>query len=106
MALLRKVGDGILLAVRLQPGASANRITGLGPAAEGGETLRATVTAAPEKGKANAALIRLLSKNWKLPKSAITVAKGATERTKTIHIAGDADALAAAIRQHIEDLND
>ena len=106
MPLLSKTGDGVLLSVRLQPGASANRIAGLGLAADGGETLRASVTAAPEKGKANAALIRLLSKNWKLPKSAITVAKGANERSKTIHVAGDAEALAKAIRHHIESSRD
>ena len=59
------------------------------------------VTAPAEDGKANVALIKLLSKAWRVPKSAIVVAGGTTSRRKTLDIAGDADRLAAVIEQAI-----
>ena len=73
--------DGVAVAVRLTPKASANRIDGLAPGEDGSTTLRARVTAAPENGKANAALIKLLAKAWKLPKTALTVTAGALPMT-------------------------
>lgn len=47
------------------------------------------VTAPPESGKANAALLKLLAKAWKLPKTSLSVISGATARRKVVHIAGD-----------------
>ena len=51
--------------------------------------LKVAVTAVPEKGKANEALIALLAKEWHLARSAITLAAGATDRRKLMHLAGD-----------------
>lgn len=90
--LARKT-DGVTLAIRLTPKASANRIQGLAAEAGGGVVLKASVTAAPEKGKANAALIKLLAKAWALPKTSLTVISGATDRNKVLHIAGDPESL-------------
>jgi len=59
--------------------------------------LKARVTAAPEKGKANASLVELLAERLKIPKSAIEIASGETSRVKSIRITGDADALAARL---------
>ncbi len=61
--------------------------------ADGSTTLKATVTAVPEAGKANTALLKLLAKTWKLPKTSLSVASGATARHKVVHIAGDPAAL-------------
>lgn len=97
--------DGVAVAVRLTPKASANRIDGLTPVADG-VALRARVTAAPENGKANAALIKLLAKAWKLPKTALTVAAGAKDRRKTIHVAGDPAILLPRIQHWLEAHND
>ena len=52
------------------------------------------VTAVPEDGKANKAVIALLAKRLKLPKSAIDIASGATDRRKTLLIDGDPALLA------------
>ena len=87
------VADGLLLAVRLTPKAARDRIDGLAPEADGGVVLKVGVTAVPEKGKANAALIKLLAKAWKLPKSAFEVVAGATDRRKTLKIMGDGEQL-------------
>ena len=43
-------------------------------------------TAAPDKGKANTAVIKLLSKELKLPKSRIQIIQGKKSRNKLIKI--------------------
>jgi uncharacterized protein YggU (UPF0235/DUF167 family) len=88
-----KIVDGARVAVRLTPGSSANKIQGIVREADGSAALKATVTAVPEAGKANTALLKLLAKTWKLPKTSLSVASGATARRKVVHIAGDPAAL-------------
>lgn len=95
------VADGVRLAVRLTPKASRNAIQGTAPEADGGVVLKASVTTVPEDGKANAALIALLAKAWRLPKGSFTIVAGATDRRKTIHVAGDPDQLTALLREKI-----
>lgn len=85
--------DGVRVTVRLTPGAGRNRIAGLAPGPDGGVALKATVTAAPEDGEANAALIRMLAKEWKVAKTRISVARGASSRRKMLHLQGDTKAL-------------
>jgi uncharacterized protein YggU (UPF0235/DUF167 family) len=53
------------------------------------------VRAAAERGRANAALIRLLASRLDCPPSAIRVLSGGTARWKRLHIAARADRLAA-----------
>lgn len=93
------VADGVRVAVRLTPKAARDRIDGLAADAEGAVALKVSVTAVPEDGKANAALIKLLSKEWRVPKSAITLVQGATDRRKLLHIGGDPSELAARLDQ-------
>ena len=69
--------DGVRLRLRVQPRARRNQVDGLVAEADGGVALKVAVTAAPEDGKANAAVIALLAKAWGLPKSAFTVVAGA-----------------------------
>lgn len=91
------IEHGLRLAVRLQPGAGKSAVGGPMTRADGGEALRAWVTAAPEGGKANAALIALLAKTWRLPKGAFEIVSGHTGRNKTLLIAGDPAALQAKL---------
>jgi uncharacterized protein len=79
--------------VRLTPRASANRLVGLVAEADGGVALRVMVTAAAEQGKANEALIKLLARTWHLAKSDISIVAGASDRRKTLHVAGAAPQL-------------
>ena len=95
--------DGVTVAVRLMPKARRDAVEGLAENADGSTALRARVTAPPESGKANAALIRLLAKSWKLPKSALTLAAGATDRRKVIHVAGNPGTLQAQLARWIAD---
>lgn len=92
------MAEGVRLAVRLTPKAGRDGIEGLKPTADGGVELAVKVTAVPENGKANDALLRLLAKRVKLPVSALRLVAGMTDRHKQILIGGDAAALDAALR--------
>lgn len=95
------VADGLRLFVRLTPKASRTAVQGIAADAEGGHVLKVAVTAVPENGKANQALVKLLAKTWKLPKTAFTITAGATDRRKTLHVAGDPAVLAPHLRAHL-----
>lgn len=83
------VADGVRVHLRVTPRASRNAITGTAGTADGGRVLKVSVTAVPEDGKANEAVVKLLSKAWRVPKSGIRVVAGATDRNKIVHVAGD-----------------
>lgn len=87
-----------MLVVRLTPGASANRIGGFETRDDGQEVLRVSVTAPPEKGKANRALIALLAKRLGVAKSAIILVSGETSRQKLLEVKGDAEVLEMMLR--------
>ena len=55
--------------------------------------LKAAVTAPAEDGKANSAVIDLLADEWRLPKSAFDIVRGATQRDKVVRISGEPDRL-------------
>jgi uncharacterized protein (TIGR00251 family) len=75
--------DGILVEVRVQPKSSADRIMG-----EHNGALKIGVTSAPEGGKANAAVVKLLSRLLRIPKSNIEIVSGAASRNKRLKIRG------------------
>ena len=66
--------------IRVTASAKQNKIV------ETDDGLKVYVTTAPEDGKANGAVIKLLSKYYKIPKSRIVIIKGITARDKTILI--------------------
>ncbi len=103
MAAWQPVSDGVRLRVRLQPGAKAARIDGPVTLGDGAHALKVRVNAPAAEGKANTALIHLLAKRWKCPKSAVTVIAGARAREKTLHIAGDPAELAERLRNDIDE---
>lgn len=80
---------GCLLDIRLQPGASQNRIEGVVADGEGCLRLKIKVTAVPEKGRANSLLIKLLSKSMKRPQRDFEIVSGRQDRNKTMLIIGD-----------------
>jgi uncharacterized protein (TIGR00251 family) len=75
--------EGALLAVRAQPGSRKNAVLG-----EHGDALKVAVTAPPEDGRANAALVELLRDWLRLKRSQVELAGGATNRNKTFLIRG------------------
>lgn len=82
--------------MRLTPRGGRDRIDGIAEA--GGRTvLKARVSAPPVDGAANAALVRLVADHFGVPKSSVRIVAGETARLKTLLVAGDPAALAAAI---------
>jgi uncharacterized protein (TIGR00251 family) len=49
-------------------------------------TAKVSVTAAPEKGKANEAVIRVLASHFRVPPSSIRLVRGASTRLKQFEI--------------------
>ena len=72
---------------------------------DGGVELAARVTAVPEKGRANDALLRLLAKQFKLPVGRLRIVSGETDRHKQILIDGEAAALDMQLRPWLAGLN-
>ena len=91
---LRRTGAGVTIELRAQPRA---RRSVLACSQQG--TLKAAVTAPAEDGKANRAVIELLAAEWRLPKSAFEVMRGAAARDKTVSISGEPGTLADRIAQ-------
>ena len=87
----RPVAEGVRVAVHLQPNARREVLGGPVELADGAILIKAWVTAPPEGGKANARLLALLAKAWRVPKSRLEVAAGAKERRKSILLRGDPD---------------
>lgn len=83
--------DHVRLSVKVTPNAGRDGIDGAETGADGESMLKARVTAVPEKGKANKALIEILAKSMKLPKSSISVISGDTARKKILRIEGDTE---------------
>lgn len=55
---------------------------------EHGGALKLAVTEAPERGKANAAVIELLAQKLHVPKKNIAIVSGETSQDKIVEIAG------------------
>ena len=89
--------SGLSLFVRVTPNAGRDAIEGVELRDDGTAVLRVRVSAVPDKGKANAAVVMLLAKALGVPKSSITVTSGETSRMKTLAVVGDGPRIADAI---------
>ena len=83
LLLARDLPGGCTLPVRVHPGARKNSITGVHAGA-----IKVSLTTPPTDGRANEALIALLSDLLRLPRANIRLLTGATSRTKLLHITG------------------
>ncbi|MFQ8432702.1 DUF167 domain-containing protein [Amaricoccus sp. W119] len=94
----REIAGGIELAVRLTPKAGRAAIEGVGEA-DGQPALLVRVAAPPVDGAANAALIELLAKTLRIPRSGIEVIAGERARMKRLRLLGPdrAERLAALL---------
>ena len=72
--------EGAEIAVRVTPKASRDRIL------VEDDTIRVYVTTLPEDGKANKAVVKLLSKALGVPKTRLDLIRGATSRDKMFRI--------------------
>ncbi|WP_246252478.1 DUF167 family protein [Ancylobacter pratisalsi] len=90
--------EGVVLTVRATPRGGRDGLDGIVELADGRRAVKARVSVAPEDGKANAALAKLLSKAVGLPASRVELVSGATARLKTFRLTGDPAELTARLQ--------
>ena len=71
------------LQLRVQPGASRDRIVG-----RYGEALKVAVSAPPEKGRANQAVVKLVADALGVAAGSVSVVSGRTGRSKIVSVEG------------------
>jgi len=76
----------MFISLRITPKSSKNELVGWGKDDNGKPVLKVKVAAPPEDGKANAELIKFLSKQWDIPRSCMEITSGGTSRHKRIKI--------------------
>ena len=69
--------------VHVVPRAKATEVAG-----RHGDAVRIRLAAPPVDGAANAELVRFLAERFGVPRSAVTIVRGATARRKTVAILG------------------
>jgi uncharacterized protein (TIGR00251 family) len=96
--------DGVRVVIRLSPRAKSDRLRGFAATAEGGRAIKVSVTAPAQDGRANEALLQLLSQTWRLRRGDLSLAAGAGSRSKIVRVAGDPHQLLAKLSREIADL--
>ncbi len=91
MEAIQETEHGVLLRLRVQPRASAERFEGVH-----GNQLRVRLTAPPVEGAANAACIAFVARQLGIKRSAIRLQAGEKSRDKLLHITGMTPAQVAA----------
>lgn len=85
------------LAVRVTPKGGRDAVDGWAVDDAGRAYLKVRVSAAPADGEANAAVVALLARSLKVPRSAVRLVAGETARLKMLEIEGlEPKGLAAA----------
>jgi uncharacterized protein (TIGR00251 family) len=87
MECFEERGEALWLYVKARPGGQKDAFLALRA-----RELVVTINAAPEKGKANQALIAFLAKKLKIAKSEIALIKGANARHKVLALPQSAQA--------------
>lgn len=93
MTILRDTPKGMLLQVKATPKAAHDEVVGVRNGA-----LMVKVTAVPEKGKANAAVVALLAKQIGIPKSALELVSGETVRNKVFRLVSHVERVQSWVR--------
>ena len=95
--------EGINLAVRLTPKSSRDEISGI-ESYDGNAVIKARVRAIPDKGRANAALVKLIAKWLGVPGSTVSLAGGGKSRLKSIAVHGDQQKILNLLEDRLAEL--
>jgi uncharacterized protein len=98
MGWLTRHAGGARVALKVTPRAPLSRVQGVEVNGAGQAHLAVRISAPPEAGKANAALIRLFARRWRMPQRELELVSGASSRHKVLHVHGSPDALLARLR--------
>ncbi len=77
------VPGGVRLAVQVTPNARKTEVTGVQD-----DAVKIKLQAQPIEGKANEALVKFLSNTLSVPRSAVTITHGLTNKRKLIEVLG------------------
>ena len=88
---------GVRLALRVTPRAARSAVDGIAQDERGQAYLAVRVTAAPDGGKANAAVIKLLARRWGLPARDLRLVSGGRARRKVLQVDGPPQRLLAEL---------
>jgi len=91
--------DGVHVRLRLTPKGRRNALGTVFTDAADAAFVKASVTAVPENGKANKALLKLLSKTWGVGMQRLTLISGMKDRNKTVLVAGEPSETEAMIKK-------
>lgn len=80
---VNETAKGATFAVKVQPRARKNAITGTL-----GDAIKLALTAPPVEGKANHAVIDFFADFFEIPRSSVSIASGETSRNKLIRVSG------------------
>lgn len=95
--LIQSHAEGATLALRVQPKAKRNAVVG-----EQAGALKVAVTAPPEDGRANEAVLALLREVFNLQRSQVVLLSGQTNRNKVVLIRGITPAQLTALIEGTE----
>lgn len=90
--MITEHAGAVTVDITVSPRASRAKI---GPVHDG--RIKVSVTAPPVDGEANAAVVELIARALRLPKSAVEVVAGATSKRKTVCITGATRAAVEAL---------
>ncbi len=96
---------GVRVTLRVTPKASRAGVAGLAVDAQGRGYVKLRVNAPAQDGKANAALLELLAKEWGLARTRLRIIRGARDRRKFVHVTGDTPELLETLKRWIEAIN-
>ena len=96
------VEGGVRLRLRLTPKSSKDRLGDVEALSDGSEVLKAYVRAVPEDGKANAALLKVLTAALGLPKSSVELESGATSRIKVFLLRGPSGEISRKLAEFVQ----
>jgi uncharacterized protein len=71
------------LRLRVSPGATRTELAG-----RHGDAWKVRVSAAPERGRANDAVVDLIAERLRLPRAAVSLVSGRTSRDKIVELRG------------------
>lgn len=90
--------DGVVLDIRVQPRASANRVEGV---VDG--RLKVRLTSPPVENAANGAVVEVIAAWLGVPRSRVCLVGGEKSREKRVHVDGDPATLRAIVERLLAD---
>jgi len=96
--------QGVRIAVRVTTRASRDEVSGVIRDTDDRLWIEARVRAIPDRGKANAAITKLIGDEVGVAKTSVSVLSGTTNRNKILHIEGDPGELMPLVSEWLEGL--